>query len=339
MSIFLLRRLARATLTVLVVFVLVFVAIRLTPGSPAVAMLGQRASPEEIDRLERELGWDLPLYEQMGRYLSQAARGDLGVAYFLPGRPPVLVELKRLFPATVELSLAALLIAVPMGLGAGILAAQYRNRWPDRAAIGLSSLGVSVPIFFLGILLLIAFPFMPGGGRLDVRLSMKGVDWSGLYLLDTALAGRWDLFGDAVRHLTLPALTLASVPTAILARVTRSSLLDVLGADFIRTAKAKGASRSRVLFAHALLGASVPIVSLLGMQLATLLAGAVLTETVFTWPGLGRYIALAARKPDYNFLQGAVLLLGVVFIVVNLLTDLWCAWLDPRIRLGGGPSR
>lgn len=339
MILILLRRLARATLTVLFVFVLVFVAIRMTPGSPAVAMLGQRASAEEIERLERALGWDLPLYQQMWDYLKNAANGNLGISYFLPGRPPVLKELRRLFPATVELSLAAILIAIPLGVGAGIVAAQYRNRWPDRAAIALSSFGVSIPIFFLGIVLLILFPFMPGGGRVDVRLSMKGVEWSGLYVLDTALAGRWDLFTDVLRHLALPAITLASVPTAIIARVTRSSLLEVLGADYIRTARAKGASRTSVLFSHALLGASVPIVSLLGMQLATLLAGAVLTETVFTWPGLGRYIVVAARKPDYNFLQGAVLLLGVVFIFVNLLTDLLCAWLDPRIRLSGGQSR
>lgn len=339
MWIVLLGRWARAALTVFVVFVLVFVAIRLTPGGPATSMLGQRATQSQVDRLNKEFGWDLPIGSQLVRYLWRAVQGDLGVAYLSPGRPPVLEELLRRFPATAELTLAALSIAIPVGVGAGIAAAQYRNRWPDWGAIAVSSIGVSVPIFFLGILLLLAFPGMPGSGRLDVRSSTAGIDRTGLLLIDSLLAGRWNLFVDAVRHLILPALTLASVPTAIVARVTRSSLLDVVGTDYIRTARAKGASRMRVLFRHVLLGASVPIVSLLGMQLATLLAGAVLTESVFSWPGLGRYVMQAALAKDYNALQGAVLLLGIVFIAVNAVTDVLCAWLDPRIRLGGGGVR
>lgn len=333
---FLVRRWLRAAATVFVVFLLVFVAIRQTPGGPATSMLGQRATQAQVDRLNREMGWDRPLGEQLLRYLAGAARGDLGVAYRSPGKPPVWDELARRFPATLELTLAALSIAVPLGLLAGVAAAQNRNRWPDRAAIALSSLGVSIPIFFLGILLLLAFPWLPGSGRLDVRLSMTGLDRTGLYVLDAALAGRWDLFVNALRHLALPALTLASVPTAIVARVTRSSLLEVLGMDYIRTARAKGAGGVRVLFRHALPSAAVPIVSLLGMQLATLLAGAVLTESVFSWPGLGRYVMQSALEKDYNALQGAVLLLGVVFIAVNALTDLASAWMDPRIRLQGG---
>ena len=268
-----------------------------------------------------------------------AIQGDFGIAYLSPGRPKVSKELARLFPATVELTLSAMLIASPVGLILGTIAAAFRNRWPDRLAIAVSSLGVSIPIFFLGILLLLAFPTMPGSGRMDISVSMRGIDRTGLYLVDTLLAGRWGLFRIAVLHLVLPAMTLATVPMAIIARVTRSSLLEVIGSDFIRTARAKGVSRTGVLLRHALPGAAVPIVSLLGLQLATLLAGAVLTETVFTWPGIGRYVMLAASQKDYNALQGSVLLLGTVFILVNTLTDLLCTWFDPRIRRAGGETR
>jgi ABC-type dipeptide/oligopeptide/nickel transport system permease component len=271
-------------------------------------------------------------------YLGQAARGDLGIAYLSPGRPSVAKELRRLFPATVELTLAALALAVPLGLLAGLLAAAYRGGWPDRLAIAVSSLGVSVPIFFLGIVLLLAFPGMPGSGRLDVRLSMRGVESTGLFLVDALVAGRWDLWSSAFRHLVLPAATLATVPVALVARVTRASLLEVLSSDFVRTARAKGGSRGRVLLFHALPAAAAPILSLLGLQLASLLAGAVLTETVFTWPGLGRYVMLAASRKDYNALQGAVLLLGVVFIAVNALTDIVSMLIDPRLRRRGGAT-
>lgn len=325
-------RLLRAVLTLLAVLGIVFVAIRLTPGGPAVSMLGQRATQAEIDRLNREMGWDQPTAVQFVQYLVRAVRGNLGVAYLSPGRPSVSAELRRFFPATAELTLAALAIAIPVGMGAGIIAAAFRNRWPDRAAIALSSLGVSVPIFFLGILLLMLFPNMPGSGRMSATVSPRIFERTGFYLVDTLWAGRADLFLIALRHLALPALTLATVPTAIIARVTRSSMLEVLSSDYVRTARAKGAGPSRVLLGHALPGAAVPIVSLLGLQLALLLAGAVLTETVFTWPGVGRYVMLAATRKDYNALQGSVLLLGVVFIVVNALTDLFCAWLDPRMR-------
>jgi len=328
-------RLIRAAVTVFAVFVIVFVAIRLTPGGPAVAMLGQRATEAEVARLNHEMGWDRPIPEQLFRYLARAVQGDLGIAYLSPGRPKVSKELARLFPATIELTVTALLIALPTGLLLGTIAAAFRDRWPDRIAIALSSLGVSIPIFFLGILLLLLFPGMPGSGRIDISVSMRGIDRTGFYLVDTLLAGRWHLFQSAARHLVLPALTLATVPMAIIARVTRSSLLEVLGTDYIRTARAKGVSRSGVLLHHALPGAAVPIISLLGLQLATLLAGAVLTETVFTWPGIGRYVMLAASQKDYNALQGSVLLLGIVFILVNAITDALCAWFDPRIRRRG----
>jgi peptide/nickel transport system permease protein len=322
--------------TLLTVLFLVFWAIRLTPGGPAVSMLGQRATAAEIDRLNREMGWDKPIAEQFTRYLASVARGDLGTAYLSPGRPSVASELKRLFPATIELTLAAMAIAVPLGLGAGMLAAAFRGRWPDRVVMAMASVGVSIPIFFLGIILLLAFPSMPGSGRLDVRLSMRGVEQTGLYLIDALLARRWDLWQSAARHLVLPAVTLSTIPMAIIARVTRSTLLDVLRADFVRAARAKGASWPRVFVRHALPVAAVPMVSLLGLQLATLLAGAVLTETVFTWPGIGRYVTLAAMQKDYGALQGAVLCLGMLFIGLNTLVDLVCWALDPRLRRPSG---
>ena len=331
---FALRRLARAALTVLVAFACVFCAIRATPGGPAQAMLGQRATAAEIERLNRAFGWDRPVAVQMGRYLGGVVRGDLGVAYMSPGRPAVVDDLKRRFPATVELAVAALLLAVGVGVPVGIAAAAMRGRWLDRLVIALGSVGVSIPVFFLGILLLLAFTSLPGGQRLDTRMSMAGLERTGLYLLDAAVIPRWDLLANAAEHLLLPAITLASIPMAIVARVSRSAMLEVMGAEFVRTARAKGLARRVVLLRHALPAAAVPILSLLGMQFATLLAGAILTETVFQWPGMGSYIKDAALNKDYNALQGAVLLLGIVFIVVNFLTDMLCAACDPRIRLG-----
>jgi ABC-type dipeptide/oligopeptide/nickel transport system permease component len=323
-------------LTLAAVLFIVFYSIRLTPGGPAVAMLGQRATAAEIDRLNREMGWDRPVLEQYGRYVLGVLQGDLGVAYLSPGRPKVSTELARLFPATIELTLGAMAIALPTGLALGMLAAAFRGQWLDRVVMALASTGVSIPIFFLGILLLLAFPSMPGSGRIDVRLSMRSVEQTGLYLIDSLLAGRWDLWWSSLRHLVLPAVTLSTIPMAILARVTRSTMLESLQSDFIRAARAKGASWPRIFLRHALPVAAVPIISLLGLQLATLLAGAVLTETVFTWPGIGRYVTLATMQKDYGALQGAVLLLGLVFIVLNALVDGICLALDPRLRRPGG---
>lgn len=335
---FTIRRLLRAGATVGFAFLCVFVAVRMTPGGPALAMLGQRASAREVARINERFGWDQPIPVQLGQYLRGLVRGDLGIAYLSPGRPPVARELARRLPATLELGIAALGLAILLGMPLGILAAEFRNRWPDRLAIALSSIGVSIPVFFLGILLLMLFPGLPGSGRLDVRANQASIDRTGFLLFDALLAGRWDLFQMAIRHLVLPALALATVPLAIIARVTRSSVVEVLGADFIRTARAKGAGPTRLLIKHALPAAMVPILGLLGMQLATLMAGAVLTESVFNWPGLGRYVTEAATRKDYNALQGTVLVLGALFVLVNFCTDLLCAWFDPRIRLDGGES-
>lgn len=332
------RRLAHALVTISVAFVLVFVAVRFTPGGPALAMLGQRATPESIARVNRELGWDQSIPLQLWRYFRGLVRGDLGIAYLSPGRPKVTTELARRFPATVELGLAAMSLALVIGLPLGILAAAYRRRWPDRAAIAVSSLGVSVPVFFLGIVLLMLFPQMPGSGRMDIRANQGAIERTGLLALDAVLAGRWDYLVMVMRHLALPALALSSIPLAIIARVTRSSLLEVLGADYIRTARSKGVGTIRLFIHHAFRAALVPILSLLGMQLATLMAGAVLTESVFSWPGIGRYVTEAATRKDYNALQGSVLLLGMVFVLLNFLTDLACAYFDPRIRLGEGDT-
>lgn len=344
MLVYLARRLVSSVVALSLVFLAVFVALRSVPGGPAQALLGQQASKEAVERINQQFGWDQPLPVQLGRYIARAAHGDLGVAYTVPSQPPVTEELLRRLPATVELTAAALLLATVVGVALGIVAACYRNRWPDHLAVGLSSIGVSIPVFFLGILLLLAFPKMPGGGRLPTRdaqgrlVRFEGIDRTGLHLVDAALAGRWGLFAAALRHLALPALTLASVPAVLIARVTRSSLLEVLGADYLRTARAKGAGPLRVLFGHALPAAAVPILGLLGLQLAQLLAGAVLTETVFSWPGLGRYLKDAALQRDFDALQGGVLLVGVLLVAVNTVIDVLCAWLDPRIRLRGTPG-
>lgn len=328
------RRGGRLAATVALAFVLVFVAIRLTPGGPAVAMLGQRASAREVARINEEYGWDKPIGEQLAHYAVRAVQGDLGRSWASPGQPPISQELRRRFPATLELSLAALSLAVPIGLAAGVLAAAFRGRMPDRIVIALASLGGSIPVFFLGILLLTLLPGIPGSGRIDVRIDPRTFELTGLYTVDTLLAGRVDLWIDSLRHLLLPAITLASIPTAIIARITRASLIEVFSSDFIRTAAAKGVPPWRLLRRHALPAAMGPILALTGMQMATLLAGAVLTETVFQWPGMGRFMLAASLSKDYNALQGGVLLLGIVLVLVNVATDLLIAYFDPRLSSG-----
>jgi peptide/nickel transport system permease protein len=326
---FLARRLLLAVPTTLAAVLVVFVAVRVVPGNPALARLGRHVNPEQVAEEMRRHGWDRPVIAQMGEFLrGLLLRGDLGRSFY-DGRP-VTEELLRRFPATIELSLAALLLAVPVGIGAGVLASVYRNRPPDLLCMTGAMLGVSVPVFFLGMVLILLFtPGLPGGGRLDVRSLFQPP--TGFVLLDSLLARRTDVFVDALRHLVLPALALSTIPAALIAHITRSSMLEVLGADYVRTARAKGVSPTATLWRHALRNAAVPVVNIAGLQLAYLLAGAVLTETVFQWPGVGTYLVKAARDRDYAAIQGGTLLVALTFVLVNLLVDVLYAALDPRI--------
>lgn len=329
MTRYLLHRLLHAAATMFAALALIFLALRVLPGSPLLARFGQHAVPAQIAQLMAEQGWDRPLSVQAASLARQILReGDLGESFARSGEN-VRRELLRRVPATVELTLAALAIALPAGIAAGVVAAVQRGRWPDYLCMAGALLGVSVPVFFLGICLIGLFPGMPTGQRLPPGSGFTAT--SGFVVVESLLRGRIDLCAAALRHLCLPALALSSIPMAMIARITRSSMLDVLGADYVRTARAKGAAPGRVVLRHALPNAAVPIANMAGFQVGLLLSGAVLTETVFSWPGLGRYLVEGVRQADFPVVQGGALVVAAMFVTLNLLLDLLYAWLDPRI--------
>lgn len=331
---FIARRLLQASVTMLVAVSLVFMAIRILPGNPLLSRFGQHIDVEQMERIRAEQGWNEPILVQLGDFFWHvASTGDLGRSIARPTEDVGEMLRERKLPATVELTLAALAIAVPLGTGAGIAAAVWRNRFPDYACMVGSLIGVSVPVFFLGICLRAVFTEMPTSQRLppDV-IGFQQI--TGLYLIDTLLRGEFDLFLAAANHVCLPALALSSIPTAIIARITRSSMIEVLSADYVRTARAKGSSAWRVVLRHALPNASVPIANIAGFQVGLLLSGAVLTESVFDWPGMGKYIIDAVPDSDYVVVQAGALTIAAIFVITNLLLDIIYVWLDPRIRSG-----
>jgi peptide/nickel transport system permease protein len=327
---FTLKRLLLALPVLWGVTLVSFLVVRAPPGGPARAILGEKATPEKIEALNRANGWDRPLTVQYGRFMRDVfLRFDFGESFHR--RRPVSEELARRFPATLELSLAAMLIAVLVGIPAGVLAAVRRNSLIDYVSMTLALLGVSVPVFFLGLLMLMTFTFLPGGERLPVEVSLPVV--TGFVPVDAVVQGQWTILGVYLRHLLLPAVALSTIPMAMIARMTRSSVLEILGEDFIRTARAKGLSESIVVMKHAFRAALIPVVTVVGLNFGYLLAGAVLTETVFNWPGLGQYVVHAVLDSDYNPVQGGILLVAVVFVLINLLVDLSYAFIDPRVRI------
>jgi ABC-type dipeptide/oligopeptide/nickel transport system permease component len=329
---YLARRVAHALVTIVVAVALVFIAVRALPGNPLLARFGQHPDAKQIAELRKQYGWDQPVLVQLGQFFWQVlTTGDMGQS-LARANVSVSRELRERIPATVELTAAALALAIPLGIGAGVAAAVFRNRWPDRLSMALSLIGVSIPVFFLAICLREVLTFLPTSKRLPDDVDFEVL--SGFYLVDTLLRGRPDLFVVAARHLLLPAVVLSTVPMAVIARITRSSMLEVLSADFIRTARAKGASLWRVVLRHALPGAAVPVTNIAGLQIGLLLSGAVLTETVFDWPGLGSYLANAViGDRDYVAIQAAAIVIAAMFVTLNLILDLVYLWLDPRIRL------
>jgi peptide/nickel transport system permease protein len=331
---FLLRRLLQAVITIVVAVALVFVAVRAIPGSPLRARFGNHPNQAQLEALEKQYGWDRPIYLQLGDFFWQlVTTGDFGQSL---ARTNVKVndELRRRIPATVELTMAACLLAIPLGISAGTLSAVFRGRWTDRAVSILALLGLSIPVFFLGMVLRSVFTGLPTSQRLPPVSFFQFEPITDLYLIDTLLRGRPDLFLQAAEHLLLPALALSTIPMAIIARITRGSVLETLSADYIRTARAKGASFLRIVLRHALPNAAVPITNIAGLQVGLLLSGAVLTETVFDWPGLGQYMADAViRDKDYVAVQAAAIVIATMFVTINLLLDLLFVWLDPRIRI------
>jgi peptide/nickel transport system permease protein len=327
------RRLLETLPVLLGVSVVVFLILRLIPGDPAIVLLGERATPQSVQRLREQLGLNQSWPVQYGRFVQGVLRGDLGSS--VRTNRPVLEEARARFPATVELTVAALLLACLFGVGAGIVSALFRGSLADHGSRLLSLAGVSIPIFWLGLVLIWVFAvqlrWLPPDGRLGAEVRYTPV--TNFVLLDAALLRRPDLAADALRHLVLPALALCTVPMAIIARMTRSSMLEVLQADYVRTARAKGLRERSVTWGHAFKNASLPIVTVVGLQVGILLSGAILTETIFAWPGVGRWIYESILNRDYPVVQGMALLLATVFVVVNLGVDVLYAALDPRIKV------
>lgn len=314
------------------VSIIVFLIMRVFSPDPAPIVLGQHATVEAANQWREANGLNLPIYLQFFNFIKGAVTGDLGTSYYT--KTPVMGEIMARFPATIELAIAAILFASILGIIIGVVSAVKKNSIFDNAGMVLALIGVSMPIFWLGILLIILFAgvwhILPSGGRIDPLLQPTG--GSGFYLLDTLLTGNMDGFVDALKHLVLPALALGMYSMAIITRMTRSSMLDTLNQDYIRTARAKGIADHKVVTHHALRNAMIPVTTVIGLQLGSLLGGAVLTETVFSWPGIGNYTVQCILKSDFPVVQGVVLLIACVFVFINLLVDIIYAFIDPRIK-------
>ncbi|MDI6773330.1 MAG: ABC transporter permease [bacterium] len=328
------RRLGLMVFVLFGVLVITFVVSHVIPADPVGAILGGNAPPEKVDALRAQLGLDKPLPEQFVAYLWGAVRGDLGRS-LRTGRP-VWDDIQQYFPATVELTMSAIFLAIILGVPMGVISAVRRNQAPDHAARLFSIVGVSMPVFWTGLVLLLLlyyrFGWLPGPGRLDLAV-LPPPSRTGLLLLDGLVARNWEAARNALAHLIMPAFVLGYVATATIARITRSSMLDILSQDFVRTARAKGLREQVVILRHALRNALIPTVTIIGLVFGGLLEGSVLTETIFAWPGLGRYITTAYITLDYPAVMGGTLYIAVVFSIVNLVVDLTYAVLDPRIRL------
>jgi len=314
------------------VSILVFSFIHLIPGDPALTMLGERATPEKVAEVRVRLGLDRPIWEQYLLYIGKAMRGDLGVSIIRGD--PVAGDLMRRFPATVELAMAAIIVAIVLGIPIGVASAVWRNSLLDSIARLGALTGVSMPIFWLGLVLAwffgVQLRILPTGFRLSSGTAF--VPWTNFVILDALLQRDWATLGDALRHLILPALALATIPLAVIARMTRASMLEVLSREYIRTAEAKGLSRRVVILRHALRNALLPVLTVVGLQVGRLLAGAILTETIFSWPGIGLWVYESIEARDYAIVQGVSLFIAVIVVGVNLLTDVLYAAVDPRIK-------
>jgi peptide/nickel transport system permease protein len=326
------RRILMVIPVLLGMSLVVFFMIRAIPGNPAQVILGQKATKEAVAALTHELGLDQPWYVQYIKYLGGLLRGDLGES--IRTGAAISEEIWPYLAATLELSLAAMIIAVVIGVNAGIISAWFQNSWFDYIAMILALIGVSMPIFWLGLMeqwvFAIQLDWLPTSGREEVRNPIEPI--THLYLIDTLLAGNTEQFMQVVQHLILPSVALATIPMAIIARITRSSMLEVMKSDYIRTARAKGLSMFWVVYKHSLKNAIIPVLTVIGLQTGLLLGGAILTETIFSWPGIGRYIYDAIGYRDYPVIQSGILVIATIFIFINLIVDLLYAAIDPRIK-------
>lgn len=330
---FIVRRLLQVIPTLLGLSLLLFVWLHRLPGGPETALLGERGTPETRAQVRHNLGLDQPLWVQYGRFMKRMLTGDLGNS--IDTKQPVMQEFLDRFPGTVELTVSALIFAIGLGIPLGYLAARKRASWLDNMSVAGSLVAVCVPIFFLGYLVKQVFAvnlgWFPPTGRQDVTIDATHV--TKFFVLDGFLTGEWDAAWDAIMHLVLPGLTLASIPLAIIVRITRASVLEVLGEDYVRTARAKGLTERRIRGRHILRNAMLPVVTVLGLLTGGLLSGAVLTETVFAFTGIGLFIRQSIDNRDYPVMMGFIMIIALIYVMVNLLVDVSYSLIDPRVRV------
>lgn len=349
MTAYLLRRVLGLIPVLIGVTLLIFFLTRVIPGDPATAMLGQRAAPNLLERLRTDLGLDRPLFvntaafgesgdirslfdSQYFAYMGGLVRLDMGRSIYT--LIPITESLGNRFPATFELTLFAMAFAVLFGVPAGVFAATKRGSLADTSIMIVALSGVSFPVFWLAIIMIYLFAvvlgWLPPSGRLSIQLSVDHI--TGMYVVDSVLTGNWEAAWDALKHIVMPAVALGTIPLAIVVRMTRSAMLDVLGQDYVRTARSKGLAETIVVRKHALRNALLPVITVIGLSFGALLSGAILTETVFSWPGIGRWVYDAIAARDYPVIQGGVIFVATMFVLVNLLVDLSYAVIDPRIQ-------
>lgn len=326
------RRLIMLIPVLLGMSIIVFSIVRAIPGDPAQTILGEKATPEQIESLREALGLNNPWYIQYFHYLGDILTGDLGTS--LHNGAPIAEEVPRYLAATAELTIFSMLFAVIIGVNAGIIAAWKQNSWFDYICMLVALIGVSMPVFWLGLMEQWLFAqelhWLPSVGRDNPRFPVEPI--TNFYIIDSILMGDWEQVEEVFMHLILPSIALGTIPMAIIARITRSSMLEVMRSDYIRTARAKGVRSFFVVYKHALKNALIPVLTVIGLQVGLLLGGAVLTETIFGWPGIGRYIYLAIGNRDYPVIQSGILVVATMFVLINLIVDLLYAYLDPRIK-------
>ena len=327
------RRILLLFPTLLGISIIIFLMMHITPGDPAELLLGERATEPALEALREHLGLNEPLYVQYGMFLKRLMKGDLGETIWT--RQKVWIEVKQRFPATIELSVAAMLISSVLGVILGIISATKQYSLFDYLSMLGALVGVSMPIFWLGLVLMLIFSlnlgWFPMSGRLSVGIDLDPI--TNFYILDALLTKNWPAFKDALWHLTLPAFTLSTIPLAIVARMTRSSMLEVLRQDYIKTARAKGLSPGIVVMKHALRNALIPVITVIGLMFGILMAGAILTETIFAWPGVGKWLYDAVLQRDYMVIQGGTLFVAAIFVIINLVVDILYAVINPKISV------
>jgi peptide/nickel transport system permease protein len=334
---YILKRLGLLIPTLFGVVTLVFFMIALAPGDPARVMLGERASAEQLAELREDLGLDKPLIQQYGLYLSRIVRFDLGESIISGQR--VIDEIRARFTATIELAIWAMIFATIAGVILGVTSARKRNSWVDYTTMGGALVGVSMPVFWLGLVLIMIFSvwldLLPTGGRMNIRYYFEPI--TNFYIIDGIIL--WITEGDpkfltsAIQHLILPTIALGTIPLAIIARTTRSSMLEVLQQDYIKTARSAGIRERRVIYRYALRNALLPVITIIGLQFGLLLSGAILTETVFSWPGIGRWLYVAIGARDYPAVQGGIIFISAFFVLINLAVDILYSVINPKIRM------